>query len=239
MLRTQKLGEADRIVTRAHPPARQGAGGRQGRAAHQEQVRRAARAVQPRRPAAVRPAAASTSSPRPSRSARTARRSPPTTPRYTAGTAVLETADRLTAEEQEPVAAAVPARRRGAAGAGRPASTPAPLVLDAFLLRAHVGRRLGAGADRLRPLRRARPAPALLRARGRHRSARAAGPPARRRRTPVDHRAAGGAAVRRLGRRRGQRRRASGARAAAWSPRYLQWHLERGLRSLAAGRSGT
>ena len=57
VLRTQKLGEADRIVTLLTRTHGQGARGRQGRAAHQVPVRRAARAVHGRRrPAATRAA---------------------------------------------------------------------------------------------------------------------------------------------------------------------------------------
>ena len=109
-----RRGRPDRH--RAHPPARQGAGGRQGRAAHQEQVRRPAGAVQPRRPAALhRP------QPRHRQPGRVdPRPTAPTIvadyPAYTAGTAVLETADRLTAEEKEPAAS-----RRSTPSPARPA----------------------------------------------------------------------------------------------------------------------
>ena len=58
VLRTQKLGEADRIVTLADAPARQGPRRRQGRAPHPLEVRRAARAVHGRRRPALRRALA-------------------------------------------------------------------------------------------------------------------------------------------------------------------------------------
>ncbi|MBA2554336.1 MAG: DNA repair protein RecO, partial [Geodermatophilaceae bacterium] len=62
-------------------------------------------------------------------------------PRYTAGTAVLETAERLTAEEREPslrlFLLVVGALRALTGGADGPAAARDPsLVLDAFLLRA-------------------------------------------------------------------------------------------------------
>jgi DNA repair protein RecO (recombination protein O) len=56
-------------------------------------------------------------------------------PAYTAGTAVLETADRLTAEEKEP-SLRMFLLVIGALRALAERSHPAPLVLDAFLLRA-------------------------------------------------------------------------------------------------------
>jgi DNA repair protein RecO (recombination protein O) len=56
-------------------------------------------------------------------------------PAYTAGTAVLETADRLTAEEKEP-SLRMFLLVIGALRALGERSHPAPLVLDAFLLRA-------------------------------------------------------------------------------------------------------
>ena len=54
VLRTYKLGEADRIVVLRHGRPRQGAGGGQGRPPHQEPHRRAARTAEPRRAADVR-----------------------------------------------------------------------------------------------------------------------------------------------------------------------------------------
>ena len=98
--------------------------------------------------------------------------------RYTAGCAVLETADRLVAEEGEPalrVYLLLVGAIRALSGRERDPS----LVLDAFLLRAMTPRRLGAGDQRLRPLRRARPAPGVQRRRPGERSARAAARPAR------------------------------------------------------------
>ena len=101
VLRTQKLGEADRIITlltRSHGRVRAVAKG----------VRRtrpgsgAAGAVQPRRPPARRGALARRG--HPGRDAAAVRRPrwAPTTPRYTAGTVMLETAERLVVEDKEP-----------------------------------------------------------------------------------------------------------------------------------------
>ena len=161
MLRTQKLGEADRIVTLL-TRARPGPGGGQGGAPHQVQVRLPARAVHPRRRAALRRPLAGHR--HPGRDARrpTARRSSPTTPRYTAGTAMLETAERLTAEEREPAIQQflllVGGLRSLADGDHdpRPGARRLPAALAG-------GGRLGAGVQRLRPLRRARPAPGVRR----------------------------------------------------------------------------
>ena len=83
-------------------------------------------------------------------------------PRYTAGCAVLETADRLVAEEGEPalrVYLLLVGAIRALSGRERDPS----LVLDAFLLRAMSHAGLGPGDQRLRPLRRARPAPGVQR----------------------------------------------------------------------------
>ena len=70
VLRTYKLGESDRIVVLLTERERQGAGRRQGRAQDEVEVRRPARADEPRAAAAVPRAASSTSSARPSRSSR-------------------------------------------------------------------------------------------------------------------------------------------------------------------------
>ena len=128
------------------------------------------------------------------------------------------------------VAAAVPAARRGAALAGRRRARPRPGArrLPAALAR---GRRLGAELPRLRPLRRPGPAP---RVQPRRRRRGLPGlPPARLRGAGAgDPRAARGAARRRLGGRRRLATPGTAARAAAWSTAFLQWHLERGVRSL-------
>ena len=164
-----------------------------------------------------------------SRSAPTATSSSATTARYTAGTAVLETAERLTAEEREPslrlYLLVVGALRALAEG-----EKPAPLVLDAFLLRAmsvagwapalgDCARCGAAGPHRPSPSR-----PAAW-------SARPAGPPARRRpaRPPSScwRRCCRGDWDRAEASQGITRREASGLVAA-----QLQWHLERGLRSL-------
>ena len=60
MLRVHKLGEADRIVTSAHPSTRPGARGRQGCAAHNLEVRCPPGARQPHRHAATDPQSAGT-----------------------------------------------------------------------------------------------------------------------------------------------------------------------------------
>ena len=96
VLRTHKLGEADRIVTMLTPAARQGPRRRQGRAAHGVAVRRAARAVHGRRRAALQGPHPRHRARRPRRSARTAPTSSRDYARYTAANAMVETADRLT-----------------------------------------------------------------------------------------------------------------------------------------------
>ena len=97
-------------------------------------------------------------------------------PRYTAGCAVLETADRLVAEEGEP-ALRVYLLLVGAIRALADRERDPSLVLDAFLLRAMTPRRLGAGDQRLRALRRARPAPRRSTSPPGERCARACRPP--------------------------------------------------------------
>ena len=74
VLRTHKLGEADRIVVLMTRGRRQGAGCGQGRAQDQEPLRRPAGAAQPGQPAPLRRAGSSTWSPRP-RPSTTIRRS--------------------------------------------------------------------------------------------------------------------------------------------------------------------
>src|SRR3954471_8338371 len=121
---------------------------------------------------------------------------------YTAGTAVLETADRLTSEEKEPslrmFLLVVGALRTLAEG-----TKPAPLVLDAFLLRAMSVAGWEPALGDCARCGGARPAPALLR-------------PGRRHGVPVlpahrlgdaepgHRRTHGGAVVRRLGPGRGE-----------------------------------
>ena len=142
--------------------------------------------------------------------------SPPTTPRYTAGTAMLETAERLTETEREPALQLflllVGGLRTLAEG-----KRDAGLVLDAFLLRALAVAGWAPSFDRLRPLRRARAAP-----RARHRR-RGSGllpvPPGRRGRTPPgDVDAARRPALRRLGGRGRERGPPAARRRAASSP---------------------
>ena len=235
VLRTQKLGEADRIVTlltRQHGKVRA--------------VAKGVRRTTSRFGARLEPFSTSTCSstrahPRhrhPGRDPRPVRRRDrsATTPRYTAGD--RDARDRRAADARS-------ASRRCSSSccssgalralAARRARDPA-LVLDAFLLRVAGGRRLGAGAST---------------------TARGAARRARTGRSTVAGRRRGlpGLPPARLGRAR-PRRRSSCSRAllagdwavadasdaaapprgaAAWSPRYLQWHLERGLRSLRAG----
>jgi len=77
-------------------------------------------------------------------------------PVYTCGCAMLETAERLAGEERAPA----PALHRLTVGALRAVADgnrPRDLLLDAYLLRAHGHRRMGAGADRVRALCRTRP----------------------------------------------------------------------------------
>ena len=96
------------------------------------------------------------------------------------GTAMLETADRLTAEERSR-AAAVPAARRGAAHARRREHDARPGARRVPAARAGGGR-LGAGAGRVRPVRRAGPHRAFSVAAGGAvcPACRAPGPPPRR-----------------------------------------------------------
>ena len=150
--------------------------------------------------------------------------------RYTAGTAIAR--DRRAADRRgaRAVAAAVPA-----AGRRRCARWPGASTTRAGARRVlSCGpwpRRLRAGARRVRPLRRAGPHRAFAVPAGGVVCAATAGRPARPAPSPESLGPAGGAARRRLaGRRRERptaRREASGLVAA-----YLQWHLERGLRSL-------
>ena len=145
---------------------------------------------------------------------------------------MLETAERLTAEEREPAVQQylllVGGLRALAEGVHEPG-----LVLDAFLLRSLVGRGYAPSFDALRPLRRRRGRTARSRSPGggavcpRLPAARQSASPA-----PETLRAARRAAQRRLGDAPTPATPGTAARAAAWSSAYLQWHLERGLRSL-------
>ena len=230
VLRTQKLGEADRIITvltRRHGKVRA--------------VAKGVRRTKSKFGARLEPFShvdlqlytgrTSTSSARPSRPGLRPRRRR-RLPRLHRGTAVLETADRLTAEEREPslrlfllvigACGRWPSDPPGRAGAGR---VPAA---------GHVGGRLGAGAvgDCAR-CGEAGSAPALLGAGRRHRSARL---PADRLGEPnpvtielLEALLSGDWARPRRASRH-NRREGSGLVAA-----LLQWHLERGLRSLRAG----
>ena len=149
VLRTHKLGEADRIVTmlsRQHGKIRAVAKGvrRTGLA-----VRRPARAVHGRRPAALQgPQPRHRAAGRVARLLR-GRDRRTTTPRYTAANAMVEAADKLT--EPEAVAAAVPAARRRAALA-LPARAPrrphARLLPAARARRSPAGRRASPTAPR-------------------------------------------------------------------------------------------
>ena len=230
MLRTQKLGEADRIITLL-TRERPGPGGRQGRAADDVEVRRAGSSRSRTSTCSSTRAARSTSSPRPRRSRRTATAIAGDYARYTAGTAMLETAERLTAEESEPAvqqylllvgglralaegdarprarARRVPAARRWRSPATRRASRTAPAAAPPGPHRCFSRRRRRRGVRGLprRPARSRRPPrrSTLLAAllRGDWAAADASEPR--------------------------HRREGSGLVAA-----YLQWHLERGLRSL-------
>ena len=223
-----RRGRPDRHA--ADPAARPGPGGRQGRAAHQVPVRCPARAVQPRRPAAATPAAvldivtqAETLAPRTASASSTTTRATPRAPRCSRPPSGSR------AEEREPAPQLFLLAGRRAAGPADGAHEPG-LVLDAFLLRAlalagwapgvrRSARCCGApartAASRSRPAARCArtAAPSAARPRPRRpwrcsvRCSPATGPP------PTAERPA--------------RREGNGLVAA-----YLQWHLERGLRSL-------
>ena len=240
VLRTHKLGEADRIVTmlsRQHGKIRAVAKGvrRTG-----VEVRRAARAVHGRRRAALRGPHASTSCSRPSRSARTAPTSSPTTRSYTAANAMVETADRLTDARGGPAAVPAAGRRAAVAGAGastRPAAPSTPTCCARS--RSRAGRRASSTARS--PARPGRTRPSSSQLGGV--VADAVAPPGAPRLDAGDPRAARRPARGRLGRAprpptSARRNQASGVVAA-----YTQWHLERGLRSLEhldrVARAGT
>ena len=150
VLRTYKLGEADRIVVLLHRRPRQGAGRGQGRAQDQEPVRRPPRAAVPRRLLLYEGreldivSQAESHRPLP----RHPRRPRPPRP----GIAMLEAVDQM-AQEREAEPAALPDAARRPAGAGHPNS---PLLRAALLLEAAGRRGLPARARRLRELRRRR-----------------------------------------------------------------------------------
>ena len=237
VLRVQKLGEADRIVTvltRTHGRVRA--------------VAKGVRRTRSKFGASVEPFShvdlqlwegtggldIVTPGRQPDR--RTAATSSATTAATPPATAVLETAERLTAEEREPslrlFLLVVGALRALVGGGRRRAARDPGLVLDAFLLRAMTVRGLRARARGLRPLRRARAAPRLLRPAGGH--GLPGLPPGRRRRRPAP--AALGARWSTCSRATGSRRRpasrATRREASGLVAAHLQWHLERGLRSL-------
>ena len=155
-------------------------------------------------------------------------RSPPTTGRYTAGTAMLETAERLTAVEKEPALRQFLLLVGGTADARRAERTTrgwcstrsccgrwrSPATRRRFEDCARCGAEAG-------PHRRVLRRPAAGRCAPGCRPPGSACPAAR---TLGCWRAA----RRRLGPRPTPATRGTGARAAAWSRRYLQWHLERG-----------
>ena len=231
VLRTQKLGEADRIITlltRRHGRVRAVAKG----------VRRTKRKFGAR----LEPfshvdlqlygAASSTSSPRPRPSTRSAAAWSATTRATPPARAMLETAERLTAEEREPALRLyLLLRRRRCARWPRRDARPARWCSTRSCCArwpSPAGRRRWASAPGA--ARRARTgAFSVRRRRGgvRRRAARPGRPRRAGRRSSCC-----GAAERRLGDRRRQRAAAPARGAAAWSRRYLQWHLERGLRSL-------
>ncbi len=137
--------------------------------------------------------------------------------RYTCACAMLETAERLAGEERAPA----PALHRLTVGALRAVadgSRPRELRAGCLPAACHGNRRLGAGADRMRPLRRAGSAPGVSRRRRRQRVR--ALPPVR-----LDDTAAGRAGSdvraprRRLGARARRRRHRTAARPAGWWPR--------------------
>ena len=149
-------------------------------------------------------------------------------PSYTAATAVLETCDRLT-EEREPALQQyllLAGALRSLAGKEHDPN----LVLDAYLLRALAVAGLGAELPRLRQVRCARAAPRLPRRRRRRGLPRVPPPgsaaPAPETLVLLSALLAGDWAIADASDPR-HRREGSGLTAA-----FLQWHLERGIRSL-------
>ena len=150
--------------------------------------------------------------------------------RYTAGTAMLETAERFTDHEGEPAVQQYLLLVGGLRTLARGEHEP-HLILDAFLLRSLAVNGYAPSFDDCAKCGHARPQPVLLRRRRRRRLRRLPG--ARQRRTLVGGpRPAQRAADRRLGDGGRLRGRVTSGRAAGWSSAYLHWHLERGLRSL-------
>ena len=148
VLRTYKLGEADRIVVLSSPRPRQGARRRQGRAQDQEQVRRRASSRRATSRCSSTRAASSTSSPRPRRSttsgpsARTSTASP--------GRRRCSRPSTRWRQEREPNARALPDAARRAA---RAAADDAPAGRARVLLEAARARGLPPDARRVRDLR--------------------------------------------------------------------------------------
>ncbi len=151
--------------------------------------------------------------------------------RYTAGTVMLETAERLVVEDKEPALQQfllLVGALRAMCDAGRP---PAQ-VLDAFLLRSLAGRRLRPVVRGVRALRRWRARTGRSARRPAACSARPAGCPARRTRSAETVVLLGALLAGDWDGDRGQRAAApqGGDQAGRGVP---AWHLERGLKSLA------
>ena len=102
VLRTQKLGEADRIVTPADPPPRPGPGGGQRGTPYRVEVRCPGSSRSCTSTCSSTKAARSTSSPRSRRSRRTVQRIADDYAPLHRRHRDLETAERMTAEEREP-----------------------------------------------------------------------------------------------------------------------------------------
>ena len=220
MLRTQKLGEADRIITlltRAHGP---GPRGRQGRAADHLALRRRGSSRSPTSTCSS-PRAASLDVVTQAETLRPfARRIGADYERYTAGTVMLETAERLVVEDKEPALQQfllLVGALRAMCDAGRAAAPGARLVPAALAggrrLRARRSRPARGAASRARTARSTR-RPAAC-------SARPAGVPGSMSPATGDRRAPRRAAGRGLAGRRGQRAAApqGGHRAGRGVPR--------------------
>ena len=230
VLRTQKLGEADRIVTlltREHGRVRA-----VGKGVRRTKSKFGAR-LEPFTHVDVQLyAGRSLDVGHPGRDAdrRSAPGSAADYARYTAGTAMLETAERLTAEEHEPAVQQylllVGGLRALAAG-----EHDAGLVLDAYLLRSLAVAGYAPSFD----------ACARCGAPGPHRAFSVQGggsvcpdcrTPGSASPDPATLDAAGRAAHRRLGRRPTRAEPRNRREGTGLVSAYLQWHLERGLRSL-------
>ena len=151
-------------------------------------------------------------------------------PAYTAGTAVLETADRLTAEEKEP-SLRLFLLVIGALRALADRTHPAGLVLDAFLLRAMSVAGWEPALDRLRPLRASPARTGTSPCRPAAWSARPAGPTGSAMPNPVTIELLDALLTGDWDAPRRARAPTAGRRSGLVAA-LLQWHLERGLRSL-------